>query len=404
MRRSCFLFASLVLLTLAAAASAPRDFHSLEQKAEVLRGLRFKTPVPIRMVDPKTLRGVLDDQMRKETSDAEWTPMEKSLKAFGLIPPKMNLKAVLKGLLEDQVVGLYDPDQKKLYVSDQPLDGADLLEGLGGEGFNLSDVYIIHEMVHALTDQYFDLNSMPINDKNDEDRASAARCVVEGDATWVMLRYLYQALQIQPEQQKQATDLMLGMTMGKEILGSSIPDYLQENLLVAYLGGMNLVKAAYDRGGFQAVNRLYTHPPQSMEQVLHPDKYFAGSDPPLRVTVVPPKAFAAGGFKSLASGTWGEFNVQIILKEWGVDDATATKAAEDWGGDRYTVFEGPAGELAFAWATLWDTPEAAARFARALKAIKGVTVARDGNGVTVVKGAPAAEGAGKVSAPAQKAA
>ncbi len=393
-------------MTLTAAASAPGDFHSLAQEAEVLRGLRFKTPVPIQMVDPKTLRGVLDGQMRKEYSDAEWSPMEKSLKAFGLIPPKMNLKAVMKGLLEDQVVGLYDPGQKKLYVSDQPLDGAGLLEGLGGADFNLSDVYIIHEMVHALTDQYFDLNSMPINDKNDEDRASAARCVVEGDATWVMLRYLYQALRLPPGQQKQATDLMLGMTMGKDLLGSSIPDYLEENLLVAYLGGMGLVQAAYERGGFQAVNRLYTHPPQSMEQVLHPEKYFAGNDPPLDVTVVPPKAFAAGGFKSLASGTWGEFNVQIILKEWGLDEAAATKAAEGWGGDRYTVFEGPAGELAFAWATLWDTPEAAARFARAVEGVHGLVVAADGTGVTVIKGAPPAAAAesGKASDSERKAA
>ena len=388
MRR--LLLAFLLLLPFSLPAAQAEDFGALQKKAEQLRGLTFKKPVPISMVDAKTLKSVLEAQLKKEYSEDDWPVMEKTLKAFSLIPPKMNLKAVMAGLLEDQVVGLYDPYQKKLFVNDRPVEGSEILGELAGKDFRLGDVYIIHEMVHALTDQYFDLNGLPINDKDNEDRASAARCVVEGDATWVMMRYMGEALNLAPEQQSQMGDLVMGMNLGRELLGSSIPAYLQENLLIAYLGGMNLVKVAYEKGGFAAVNRLYTRPPESMEQVLHPEKYFAGNDPPLQVRIVPPKAFNSVGWKKVMSGTWGEFNVRLILREGGADEDSARSASEGWGGDRYEVYEGPDGKLAFAWSTAWDTDRDASEFAEAVGKAKDLVVVREGKTVMLTKGAPSA--------------
>lgn len=380
-------FSALSLLPL---AGAERDFRPLERKAEELRALRFTRPVPILVVDGAGMRKILADQLRKEYPESEWPAMEKALKAFSMIPPKMNLRAVMNGLLEEQVVGLYDPDQKKLFVTDAPAAGSDLLSGLGGEDFQIGDVYILHEMVHALTDQRFDLLSLPIQDKANEDRASAARCVVEGDATWVMMRYLYDALKVPPESRSQLDDVMVGMNLGRELMGSSIPAYLQENLLVAYLAGQALVKSAYERGGFEAVNRLYKNPPQSMEQVLHMEKYFSGNDRPVGIVLLPPKIFAAEGWRELGSGVWGEFNTRIILQEWGVAEELARKASEGWGGDAYRVFEGPKGELAFAWATVWDSDRDAAEFAAACSKAKGVSIVREATRVMLARGAPAA--------------
>ncbi len=378
------------VLFLMPAAGADRDFRPLERKAEQLRALRFTHPVPILMVDGAGMRRVLADQLRKEYPEGEWPVMEKSLKAFSLIPPKMNLRAVMSGLLDEQVVGLYDPDQKKLYVSDAPMAGSDLLSGLAGEDFQMGDVYVLHEMVHALTDQCFDLNSLPLKDRENEDRASAARCVVEGDATWVMMRYMYDAMKVPPESRSQLDDVMVGMNLGRELMGTSIPAYLQENLLVAYLAGQALVKSAYERGGFDGVNRLYKDPPQSMEQVLHMEKYFSGKDRPVGIVLLPPKVFAAEGWREFGSGVWGEFNTRIILQEWGVPEEQARNASEGWGGDAYRVFEGPKGELAFAWATVWDSDRDAAEFAGACAQAKGVVTVKEGKRVMLTKGAPAA--------------
>jgi len=377
-----------LLLALASApAGAGRDFGALEQKTEALRGLKFKRPVPIQVVDAATLKRVLEEQIKREYPDSEWPVVEKTLRAFSLIPPKMNLKAVMSGLLEEQVVGLYDPYAKKLYVSSSPMPDAELLEGLAIEGFDLTDVYVLHEMVHALTDQSFDMNSLPLDDRENEDRASAARCVVEGDATWIMLRYMYDALKVPADQRGQMDDVMFGMSLGKEMLGSSTPAYLQENLLMAYLGGQALVKMAYDRGGMDAVNRLYQNPPRSMEQVLHPEKFFAGGDPPVAVEAAAPREFASEGWREIGSGVWGELNASIILQEWGLTEERARRAAAGWGGDTYKVFEGSGGTLGFAWTTVWDTDGDATEFSQACSNSKDLAVAREGRKVLVSRGA-----------------
>ena len=43
-----------------------------------------------------------------------------SLKAFGLIPEAMDLRAYLPELLSSQVAGFYDPDRKYLALVDLP--------------------------------------------------------------------------------------------------------------------------------------------------------------------------------------------------------------------------------------------------------------------------------------------
>ena len=387
MRRVTLTLAATLLL-FSSPLAADQDLRPLMTKVETLRGLSFKRDVPVQAVDQAAMRAVIQREMAKEYPEDQWPVMEKTLKVFGLIPPRMNLRAVVAAMLEEQVVGLYDPDGKKMYVNAQPLDGEELLSELGLGDVKMKDVYLVHELDHALTDQIFNLKKLPMEDRENEDRASAARCVAEGDATWVMLRYLYQVMKVPPDQQKQMGDLMASMGIGRELMGHAAPAYLQENLLVAYLGGMDLVKAAYERGGFAGVNALYLHPPQSMEQVLHPDKYFSGKDPPAKVRAELPDGWAKAGWLALSRGVWGEMNARIILEEWGVDTKTAERAAEGWGGDGYVVLENAEGKTAFVWMTQWDTERDAKEFSYALDKVAGLQVSPRGNRVSVTKGGP----------------
>jgi hypothetical protein len=385
MRKTTPLAFGLALVSLIALAQS-KDVTSLEREVERLRGLRFQKKVEVQLVDAAQLRRVLQKEMAREYPESEWPKMEATLKAFGFIPPKMDLKKTLTGLLEDQVAGLYDPRSKVLYVNANPPEGEDLLEGLDMEGFSLQDVFLVHELAHAVTDQHFKLLSLPIEDKANEDRASAARCVVEGDATWVMMQHMFRALQVPPAQQGQMDDLMATLGLGRELMGQTAPAYIQENLLVGYLGGLALVKAAYGRGGIPAVNALYARPPASMEQVLHPEKYFAGKDPPIRVETVVPKTWTAEGFKEIGRGVWGEMNIRILLQEWGCDESAAARASEGWGGDGYAALSSPAGALAYAWTTQWDSEKDAAEFAAAANRGREVSVTQAGRYVWVTKG------------------
>ncbi|MEW5764133.1 MAG: hypothetical protein ACOYXN_07715 [Acidobacteriota bacterium] len=381
-------FALLAFLTLSAWGAEDR-IADLQKQVEVLRGLSFQRPVPIRRVEPDVLRTVVRREMEREFPEAEWPKNEAVLKAFGLIPPKMNLRAVLQSLLEEQVVGLYDPRDKVLYVSAAPLGEEELLAGLEVEGFSLSDVFLVHELAHALVDQHFPLLDLPIEDRENEDRASAARCLVEGDATWVMMRYLYGALKLSPARQAEAADFMGSLALGRELLGQSAPAYIQDNLLAGYMVGLALVQAAVDRGGAAELNGLYRAPPLSMEQVLHPEKALNRTDPPMRVAA-PSLSGLPSGWAEVSQGVWGEFNVRILLMEWGAGEEQARKAAEGWAGDAYRVYQGPANGRAFTWATEWDSEGEAEEFSQAAGRRKDLTVARQGRRVTVDRPLPSA--------------
>jgi hypothetical protein len=386
-RNACIFFILLVL-ALGVRGQGKPDLAALEKKVEALRGLTFLSPVQVAYVDDAGMRAVVQGEIAREYTAKEWPRMEETLKVFGLIPPKMDLRKQLDVLLDEQVAGLYDPHTGRLYVNRNPVDDGELGSQLGLPNLHLTDVFLVHELDHALTDQHFHLLSLPLEDRRNEDRADAARCVVEGDATWVMLRYLYQLLQVKPDQQRNMSDLMTTMGIGQELMGESVPAYLQKNLLIAYLAGYRLVQAAYERGGFKAIDDLYLHPPQSMEQVLHPSKYFAGSDPTLPVEAELPAAWRKARWSEMSKGVWGEFNTKILLEEWGVSKDRANAASEGWRGDRYVVGAGSGGEKGFVWNTAWDTDKDAQRFAAVVDEIPGLTAARSGERVTLIKGGP----------------
>jgi hypothetical protein len=123
--------------------------------------------------------------------------------------------------------------------------------------------------------------------------------------------------------------------------------------------------------------------------VLHPEKALEGKDPPVKVEAPAGEAWRRAGWRKVQEGTWGEFNTRVLLKEWGVPREAAERAASDWGGDRWAVFEKDA-LLGFDWKTKWDTEEAAARFAAAIRTRKDLEVMARGREVEVSTPPPVA--------------
>lgn len=384
MRRSA-LFVLTLSLALGCQAATP-DLAPLERQVEALRGLKFKAPVVVRAVDQAGIRAAVASQLDLETSAPDWPNEVAALKAFGLIPRKMDMKRTLAGLLDSQVAGLYDPHAKILYVSDEAGSEIDDELGISGlmlpDGFSTHDVFVVHELDHALTDQHFNLLSLPMDDDSNSDRACAARCVVEGDATNVMVRYTAAILKMTNDQVEQMSDLSYALGIGKELL-PSYPDYIQEELLIPYLAGYKLVKEVEAKRGEKGVDGLYLHPPASMEQVLHPEKYLAGNDPPVALKAEPPANSPLKLKRRIFGSVWGEFDTRLILQAWGIPAAEAEIAAEGWGGDAFSIFQAADGSTGFYWATAWDTEKDAIEFAAAASRAGCISVERDGRRVTV---------------------
>ncbi len=360
------------------------------RRVEEIRGLRFKRHVPWVEVSHEEMKKALVEQVDIEYKTDDWPLLESTLKAFGLIPKKSNLRETLLILLEEQAVGLYDPHKKRMVVGEPGGGGEvdELLSSLGIPGFSLRDLVLVHELDHALTDQHFDLRSLPIEEKFHDDKQGAAMAVVEGDATWVMLQYMIELLEV-PKEQREQMGQMLGPGMAApDLMSVATPLYLRENLMSPYLNGFNLVQMAYDRGGLEAVNDLYGDPPASMEQVLHPEKYFEGKDAPQRFLLKLPPAWEEKGWTEYSAGVWGELNVKVLLRGWGVPEDQALTAAEGWGGDAYVTAKGADGTMAWIWVTQWDTAKDADEFAAALDDRKDRKVTHTGTRVTVVQGGP----------------
>jgi len=126
---------------------------------------------------------------------------------------------------------------------------------------------------------------------------------------------------------------------------------------------LRFVQTLQRQGGFAAVDSAFRDPPQSTEQILHPEKYTAREAP---VAVQLPELAAAlgEGWRQTATDTLGELDLRILIQQFG-DRQTAERAAAGWGGDRYALLEDDAGRAAVAIKTTWDSAPDAQEFFRA---------------------------------------
>ena len=148
------------------------------------------------------------------------------------------------------------------------------------------------------------------------------------------------------------------------------PDVVFKTVLFPQREGANFVSALYGEDAWEGVNEAYGNPPISTEQVLHPEKYFAGEEP--QRTLIPNIAARLGkGWVQISSDTMGEFLLRTYLEEH-LDPIQAATAAEGWGGDRYSLLTGPEGERVLLMMIAWDSFQDSAEFFDAYQVFMGI--------------------------------
>jgi hypothetical protein len=173
---------------------------------------------------------------------------------------------------------------------------------------------------------------------------------------------------------------------------AAAPAFLRDNLLFSYVQGLVFCLKVRQAGGQKLLDYAYAQdPPRSSEQVLHPDKWLGARDDPV-VIALPDLSQALEGYRKVAEGSVGEFNIRLLLTEkLGRQQRTACEeAAAGWGGDAFALYANGPKEV-LVWVTEWDAQKDAAEFLDAARKTQGrdwaILVPRDNDQrVTLVRG------------------
>jgi hypothetical protein len=321
-----------------AANKAQREL--IEKQVTEIRGLEFKEPVDYQVLSRKQIKETMAGKLAEVFSEKEFRQMAEAMAAVGLLPPNYPLRQKYIDLLSEQVAAFYDQHQHKLFMyEDASLENAQ------------NRVVLAHELTHALQDQHFGLKRMPLEIKNNDDRAEAASALVEGDATLVMSEFMLKNM----SRQMFKDSMLASFTQNMKQLETA-PRYLREMLVFPYLRGQDFCAALFGQGGYEAVSKAYAHPPSSTSQILHPQKYL--SSPPEEPIAIEWPELNVKGHLPTADNTVGEMGSRILFSEW-LDAATGELASTGWRGDRYLYY---ADGEALLWKTIWASAREAAAF------------------------------------------
>src|SRR5262249_31705395 len=151
------------------------------------------------------------------------------------------------------------------------------------------------------------------------------------DGTGVMLEFtVHQDLSALPDLSKmmELTGAMnLGMAGPMPVLEKA-PPFIKQSLLFPYVAGLGFIQYVRKRYPWTKVDEAYKHPPDSTEQILHPEKFFAHEKPVfLKATPIA----ALKGKKAVREDTIGELQTRLFLSIVG-GAKNAVDAAAGWGG------------------------------------------------------------------------
>lgn len=326
------------------------------------RRLTPKAPVKLKMLEPKNLVELVRSKVREEVPAEVIRAEGHCYETLGLISKGFDYENETYAVLEEELAGLYLPDDQTMYVAIGVAD-------------DQLDETLAHELVHALQDQYFGIGKKMKYKAGASDALDALQSLAEGDATSAMIDEMIMArkgedalAQVSAVDMDDQTpeeffaDAMKGKKPDSAI--RRVPRFIALGLVAAYSDGLKFVNGLRRRGGWDAVDMAWQKPPTSTEQLMHLDKYDA-QEPPIDVPVATGNALGAGWTKTY-DDTFGEEDARLAFGQW-MTAASAGRAAMGWGGDRVTLYETSAGDRAVGWRLVYDDEKEASESAAILE-------------------------------------
>jgi len=318
-------------------------------RLEVIRGLEFERDPAIRRVPLRVAR----DRAESDGDVPEPGPLDQLYEATFVVG-------------EDRSpFGIETPPRGGFYSADE--HRITLIVNESRDGLGVDRNTLAHELVHALESDALDAY--------DRESGYVPDTVTEGDADYVTALYadrcgeqwdcISQVGNSSESSKPTAEDL--------EAIDADLG--LLAQLQFPYAEGPDFVKAIRERGGWSAVNDLYTNPPSSDEQVIHPERY--PDERPADFTV-PDRSDE--DWERTAEFTVGEAQLYTTLWDNGVvdrgdvfsDDVGGANyshpATDGWGGDQLVTYTNGSAH-GYVFVTVWDSERDAREFQEAYREV-----------------------------------
>ncbi|MEZ4233512.1 MAG: hypothetical protein R3B89_30320 [Polyangiaceae bacterium] len=350
-------------------ADLQRDPAGVVRRVAELRGLPERRPTQLIFQDEAAFIRDLESGGAARPTASDYRSV---YSAFGFDLPSEAKGTSPRQVMHEQVIAFYDPDTHSVHVRKNAGALKQTAEDVKG--------IVAHELGHSLQHQHFPIPK--VEDMSDLDQRLASMALIEGDAMLTMVAYLADLNHINLNRalvesgkavNRRDTERAAEGTADSVALMRS-PGLMRERMIFPYTQGLTFLTALHRSGGFPLVNQVYSSPPSTTEQVLHPGKYVSGEQAvPVAFPGVPQ------GWQLGLRGRMGELQTRVILENC-MDKAIATRAAAGWGGDEFMLIERQG--LALVWLSVWDTPRDAEEFELAARSLAQCWATKPGGALT----------------------
>lgn len=301
------------------------------------RNLEVTSDVDVRVIDKPNIRAYAKELLYEHTTPEEFALHGRIAQTLGVIAPGASLEQIHLDVLEEGVLGFYDPKKKALFIGDYV--SSSLLSQTVG-----------HEIVHALQDMHFGLEDRMEPTRHFTDLDEAERFLIEGEA-----QAAYFAWVSGTDGLVAIDDAVLeaGINQSLEMISvMSQSPVIARGLHLPYTAGTATVVRMVVQDGWQSIDALHEDPPTTTEQMLHVDKLRA-REPAREVAFDHEKAAAAFGKPVVWHDQFGEAQWLALLAD--VESAAiARRCAAGWGGDAMIALETDEGDMSVAIAVVMD--------------------------------------------------
>ena len=330
-------------------------------------GLPIKSEVKRHLITRESVEKYVNKRMKDDKDAQRLEQSRLVLEKFGLLPKGYDLHSEFLRMLAEQVAAYYDTKTKSVNLLDWvPPD--------------TQKPVLAHELTHALQDQKIGLEKWeragakddnPLPDPQEyvvEEAQAARQCVAEGQAMVVLFDYTLAPVGKDVISAPEIVEAMrAGMADSKDSpVFAAAPMFLRESLMMPYTWGTDFVRTVLTKKGKGAAyGGMLENPPVDTRQIMEPETYL------LNQVVAAPEIpdldkLVAPAYERFDFGGMGEFDVYLLARQYGGDDAPKDHYPH-WRGGYYFAAHAktaPKDQIAMLYFSRWDSPESARTFAK----------------------------------------